>query len=143
MRDFVLVAFVFGCLPVILFRPQFGVVLYVWMSVMNPHRLTWGFAYDMGFASMIGAATLLGVPFSKDLKAPPFNPLISALVLFLGWTGVSTIFALHPGDAYERWVTLMKTGLMAMLIPMLFHKKEQLRLLIWVIVGSIAYYGVK
>ena len=143
MRDLVLVAFIIGSLPVIVYRPKLGVAMYVWVSVMNPHRLTFGFAHEMGFASMVAAATLIGVPFSKEVKWPPFNMLTVALVSFLAWTGVSTFFSLHPAEAYSRWETLMKTGLMTLLIPMLYHRKEDLRLLIWVLVGSLAYYGVK
>jgi putative inorganic carbon (HCO3(-)) transporter len=117
--------------------------MYLWISVMNPHRLTWSFAHDLGFASIVAVVTLLGLLFSKDLKWPPMNALMLGLVFFAAWTGITTVFALYPGPSYERWETLMKTILMAFLIPVLFHKKEDLRLLIWVLVVSIAYYGVK
>lgn len=143
MRDIVLTGFIFGSLPFILFRPWLGVAMYIWVSVMNPHRLTWGFAYEIGFASIIATVTLLGLPFSKDFKWPQPGTLLFTLMMFLAWTGVSTLFALHPDLSYARWETLMKTGLMALLIPVLYHTKERLRLLIWVIVLSIAYYGVK
>ena len=58
MRDVVLAAFIFGSLPFILLRPWLGVAMYIWVSVMNPHRLTWGFAYEIGFASIIATVTL-------------------------------------------------------------------------------------
>jgi len=143
LRDVVLAAFIFGSLPFILLRPWLGGAMYIWVSVMNPHRLTWGFAYEIGFASIIATVTLIGVPFSKDFRWPPPSALIAALIMFLAWTGVTTLFSLHPDLSYERWETLMKTGLMALLIPVLYHTKERLRLLLWVIVLSIAYYGVK
>jgi probable O-glycosylation ligase (exosortase A-associated) len=143
MRDIILTAFIFGSLPFILRRPQLGVAMYIWISVMNPHRLTWSFAYDMGFASIVAVATLMGTFFSKDLKPPPMNAPMIALILFGAWTGVTTVFALHPQPAYELWARLMKTLVMACLIPMLFHDKKDLRLLVWVLVVSIAYYGTK
>jgi probable O-glycosylation ligase (exosortase A-associated) len=71
------------------------------------------------------------------------NALTIAVVLFAGWTGVTTVFALYPEPSYEMWKALVKTQLMALLIPMLFHKKEDLRLLLWVLVLSIGYYGTK
>jgi len=46
MRDLILAAFLFGSVPFILWRPAIGVFLWVWISVMSPHRLTFGFAYD-------------------------------------------------------------------------------------------------
>jgi probable O-glycosylation ligase (exosortase A-associated) len=143
MRDVVLTAFILGSLPFILKRPQLGVAMYIWISVMNPHRLTWSFAYDLNFAAIVAAATLLATPFSKDLKWPELNGLSAALFLFVAWTGVTTIFALYPDESYLRWTTLMKTQLMVFLIPMLFHKREDIRLLIWVLVVSLGFYGTK
>jgi putative inorganic carbon (HCO3(-)) transporter len=136
-------AIVFGSLPFILRRPQLGVIMYVWISVMNPHRLTWSFAYEFNFAAIVAAVTLVAAVISKDLKPPPLNTLMVALALFIVWTGVTTVLALQPEPSFERWKTLGKTAVMAFLIPMLFHKKSDLRLLIWVIVLSIAYYGTK
>lgn len=143
MRDVLLMAFILGSLPFILRRPQIGVMMFVWLSVMNPHRLTWSFSYDFSFAAIVAGATFLGAVFSKDLRRPPADALMVALICFAVWTGVTTMFALYPDASFERWKALMKTLLIAMLIPMLFHRKEDLRLLLWVIVGSIAYYGTK
>jgi probable O-glycosylation ligase (exosortase A-associated) len=143
MRDILVAGIIFGALPFIFWRPQFGVMVWVWVSVMNPHRLAWGFSHDFSFAAIVAAATLVSALLSKDLKLPPVNTVTVTLFLFAAWTGVTTYFALYPDESYETWKTLMKTQLMAFLIPMLFHNKEDLRKLIWVIVLSIAYYGTK
>ncbi len=42
MRDIGLVLFFLACVPFMLKRPSLGVVMWVWLSVMNPHRLTYG-----------------------------------------------------------------------------------------------------
>jgi putative inorganic carbon (hco3(-)) transporter len=143
VRDILLTGALFVSLPFILWRPQVGVLIYVWLSVMNPHRYTWSFAYEFNFAAIVGALTVISALLSKDLKAPPLNGLIVALALFAIWTGVTTIFAIHPEPSFERWKTLMKTMLVAFLIPMLFHKREDIHLLIWVLALSIAFYGTK
>jgi probable O-glycosylation ligase (exosortase A-associated) len=143
MRDIALTAFIFGSLPFILKRPQLGVIMYIWISVMNPHRLTWSFAYDMQFAMIVGLTTVIGALLSKDLRKPPANALMVSMIAFGLWTVISTIFALYPELSFERWKALMKTMLVASFIPMLFHRKEDLRLLVWVIVLSIGYYGTK
>ena len=143
IRDLLVTAIILGSLPFILRRPQIGVMMYVWISVMNPHRLTWGFAHDFSFAAIVAVATLIGTLLSRDVKPPPVNALTTMLFLFLAWTTVTTAFALYPGPSFGRWNALMKTGLMAFLIPMLFHRKEELRQLLWVIVLSVGYYGTK
>jgi putative inorganic carbon (hco3(-)) transporter len=143
MRDLLLVAIIAGSSPFILRRPYIGVLVYVWLSVMNPHRLTWGFTYGFSFAIIIGAVTLISVllNMNKDVKPPPMNALMVALILFAAWTGVTTVFSLYP--TFDKWQSLMKTQLIVVLIPMLFHRKEEVRQLLWVIVLSIAYYGTK
>ncbi len=65
MRDLLLTAIVFGSIPFILYRPHLGVLVYVWLSVMNPHRLTWSFAHDFGFAAIIALVTLLAAFFAR------------------------------------------------------------------------------
>ena len=143
MRDIAVTAFILASLPFILRRPQLGVLMYVWISVMNPHRLAWGFAYEWPFALIVAVTTLAGVMLSREAKWPQMNSLLLALMLFIAWMGVTTVAALHPDEAYSRWIDVMKTQLMALLIPVLFHKKEDVRLLVWVIALSIGYYGAK
>src|SRR5215471_4048912 len=143
MRDILVSAIAFGAIPLILWRTYIGVLTYVWLSVMNPHRLTWGFIHDFPLAATIAVVTLVSCVFSREVRPPPFSALTATLLLFAVWTGITTLYALYPSESYDLWTTMIKTQLMAFLIPMLFHSKEHLRQLIWVIVLSIAYYAVK
>src|ERR1700682_5847924 len=106
MRDIGLAVFLFGSIPFILRKPHIGVLLFVWVSVMNPHRLTWSFSYDFGYAQMIAIVTLLGAVLSRELRRPPMTALVVALLLFVAWTCVTTLFAIHPADSYPRWVSM-------------------------------------
>ena len=143
MRDILLIVIVLGSIPFILRRPHVGVLMWVWLSVMNPHRLTWGMAYYLPFAAVVAAVTLIAVVFTRDKKPPPLNGLTVTLLLFVGWTGITTFFAFFPAESFQTWKTMLKTQLMVLLIPMLFHNKEHLRLLIWITALSVAYYGIK
>ena len=73
MRDYVLTVLVFALLPVCLVRPWLGILAWFWIGLMNPHRLTWGFAYTMPFAMLVGVATLLGAVLAKDRRPIPWN----------------------------------------------------------------------
>uniref|UniRef100_UPI003567F853 DUF5935 domain-containing protein n=1 Tax=Neptunomonas sp. TaxID=1971898 RepID=UPI003567F853 len=53
MRDILMVLIVFGSIPFILRKPYIGILMWAWLSYMNPHRLAYGFAYDMPFAQII------------------------------------------------------------------------------------------
>ena len=49
MRDVLLTLFIVGLLPLIFWRPTWGVLAWVWFGLMNPHRLAWGFAMSLPF----------------------------------------------------------------------------------------------
>ena len=51
MRSILIAGIVFALLPIVLFKPHVGILLWTWLSYMNPHRLTFGFAYDLSSPS--------------------------------------------------------------------------------------------
>jgi probable O-glycosylation ligase (exosortase A-associated) len=110
---------------------------------MNPHRLTWSFAFAFPFAAIVGLATIVGVLFWKEPKRIPWTPLTVIWLLFVAWMCFTTLFALVPHDAYPEWERAMKIQLMAFLTIMLMGTRERLNALVWVIVLSIGFYGVK
>ena len=52
MRDILLRLIVAGILPFTLKKPYIGPLLWIWLGIMNPHRLTYGFAYNLPFAQI-------------------------------------------------------------------------------------------
>src|SRR3989344_5336891 len=113
MRDIVIALIIFGGVPVALFQPHVGVLLWSWISYMNPHRLAFGFAYDFPFAAVIGGATLLGLLFTRDRQRLPMTPITMVWLLFVVWMCFTTLFALHPDDAFLEWKRAMKIMLIA------------------------------
>ena len=70
MRDLLIVAIVLAGAAAALWRPWIGVMLWTWLSFMNPHRYAWGFAYDAPLAAIAGAATLAGLVFTSQKEWP-------------------------------------------------------------------------
>jgi probable O-glycosylation ligase (exosortase A-associated) len=129
MRDIIITLIVFGSLPVIFKRPWFGIVMWVWISVMNPHRLSWGFAYEFPFAMVIAITTLIA--------------LMVTSVAFSFWMVVTTAFSFAPDGSFEMLKRVLKTMLMTVVMMMLIKKKEHIFMVGWTLVGSLGYYGVK
>ncbi|MFP5405509.1 MAG: DUF5935 domain-containing protein, partial [Gammaproteobacteria bacterium] len=50
MRDIVLTMVLVGLLPVGFKRPFVGALIFAVISLANPHRFTWGFAYSQPWA---------------------------------------------------------------------------------------------
>ena len=55
MRDMLVLALVLGALPFACRHTWVGVLLWTWISVMNPHKLAWAFAMDMPTSSMMSS----------------------------------------------------------------------------------------
>ena len=118
MRDLLVIIVVFGALPWIFTRPYIGVLFWSWLGYMNPHRLTWSFAYDFPFAQVVALATLVGLLFSRERKRIPWTPTTAIWVMFVLWMNVTTLFALDPAFAYAEWDRTMKIQLMTLVTLM-------------------------
>jgi probable O-glycosylation ligase (exosortase A-associated) len=143
MRDIVLAGFLFGSIPFILWRPVIGVYLWVWVSVMNPHRMTYGFAHDTTFAMYIAIATLIGFLFTREPKRLLMTPVTVTLLLFTLWMCVTTYFAFDTEASLPMWERVMKIELMTFVMLFIVHSRRQIEILIWIVALSVAFYGIK
>ncbi len=144
MRDILLTLMIFGSVPVILVKPHIGVLVFSWISYMNPHRFTWGFAYNFHFAFLVGATTILAWIISREPKRLPWSGITLLLIAFTLWISFTTLFALYPDQAYIKWERTAKILLFNGFITLaLMGSKERINALIWVIVLSIGFFALK
>ncbi|MDH3281395.1 MAG: putative O-glycosylation ligase, exosortase A system-associated, partial [Gammaproteobacteria bacterium] len=143
MRDLFVTAVIFASLPFILYRPYIGVLVWTWLAYMNPHKLAWGFATEMPFALIIAVTTLFAFFISREPKKIPWTRETIVLVLFTVWMFITTWLSLYPELAWPQWDKVWKIQLMTLITLMLMSSKARLNLLIWVIVLSLGFYGVK
>src|SRR3569623_781917 len=85
--------------PVVLYKPHVGILLRTWLSYMNPHRLTYGFAYDFPFAYVVAVTTIAGGVFTGQFRRFPMTGLIVVWLLFIAWMSLTTAFAMYPAAA--------------------------------------------
>lgn len=143
MRDIVIFAIVGLALLKVFSKPYIGIYLWTWLSLMNPHRLTWGVAHDFPFAAVVGGSTLIGMFVSKEKGRMVWTREMALLLLFVGWMSITTAFAFHPDLALEYLVQVLKIQLFVFLTVYLISGKRQLIGLLWVTALSLAFYGVK
>ncbi len=143
MRDLLLVAIVFPAAFMALKRPWIGVMLWTWLSIMNPHRYTYGFAYSMPLAALSVAVTFIGLVFTKERASPFKNPAVTLFLLFMLWVTISWLMGLDPSGDYEQWKKVMKIDLMILVALALLHSKQHIVVLAAVAAGSLALLGAK
>jgi probable O-glycosylation ligase (exosortase A-associated) len=143
MRDIFVTLVVFGSLPMILYRPYIGVLMWSWIGYMNPHRLCWGFAYDFPYAMIIAIVTLTGLLFSKEKKSIPWTRETVVLIMFIIWMCITTIFAVHAEIANDQLIKVLKIEFMTFVTLMLMKDRHRIDMLVWTIALSLGFYGVK
>lgn len=143
MRDFALALFIFGMLPYILMRPYIGLLVWSWLGYMNPHRLCYGFAINFPWVQLVAIVTLLSLAFSKESKRIPASSIVVLLGVFFAWTTFTTIFAVENASAWAWWEQFGKILIMVWVTLMLVRDRQRMHLLIWIIVVSLGFYGLK
>lgn len=144
MRDLLLTAFVFGTIPFILRNPFIGLLMWVWLGIMNPHRLTWSFAYHLPFAQIVAICTLVAMlVHSKKLYKFPVDRVTILLVVFVLWLCVSPWFSFQPEMELKYWERAIKIQLMVLAAFLLVGNRDHLHKLVWVLALSVGFYGIK
>lgn len=139
--------FLFGILAFVVVRaprsPSIGALAWVVFGVMAPHRLAWGAAYGFPFSMVIALATLAGVALTKEPRQVKGGAALGVLLVFLGWMCVTTLFAFEPDKATAYLSRVTKTFVMTAAVLLVLHTRRQVNLLVWALVGSLGFYGVK
>ena len=143
MRDIVIFAIVGVALLKVFARPHIGIYLWTWLSLMNPHRLTWGAAFNFPFAAVVAGVTLIGVLFSKQPTRMIWTRETVLLLLFVLWMILTTLFAFHTDFAVEYLARVLKIQIFVFLTIYLITDRQKLHGLIWITALSLGFYGLK
>jgi putative inorganic carbon (HCO3(-)) transporter len=143
MRDIVLIAAFTCVLPFALRRTWVAVMLWTWVSVMNPHKLAWGFALNFPFAAVAAGAALVSMLWdSKSLRFPR-DASITTLMLFVGWMCITTLFAFYLEPSLTQLNKVAKIQLMTLVAAAAIRERRHIELFVWINALSIAFYGTK
>lgn len=143
MRDIALTLFVFGLLPFVVMSPWIGLLVWSWFGYMNPHRLTFGFAYSFPWVQLIAILTLGSLFLGKENKRIQWSRMGTLLAVFLAWTAFTTLFAVVTDHAWEKWSQFAKVMIMVFVTMIVIDRRERMHWLVWVIVISLGFYGIK
>ena len=144
MRDLVFIGVVGLLLLIALARPVVGIIVWSWISFMNPHRLVWGPAFSLPWATMAFAATVVGCVMAREPRS--FRP--TAITLLVGVLAIAVTLtsfaAIGPADAvWDKWERTIKMLIGLLLTAALLTERWRIHALIWIIVLSLGYFGVR
>ena len=143
MRDLLVFAIVLaGCIAT-LKRPWIGVMLWTWLSIMNPHRYTYGFAYSAPLAAAAFGATVIGLLMTQERDSPFKGVPVIWFSIFVFWITLSWLVGIDPVSDYDQWKKVMKVDSMVLIALILLRTKQHIFGLMWVCAGSLAILGAK
>lgn len=143
MRDIVLVLAFMAMLPIVIRHTWAGVLVWTWLSIMNPHRLTFGFAHDLPFAAVTAVLTLASLLWNRDKLKVPRDLTTLVLVLFMMWICLTTYTAFNPVEAVRGLDRALKILLMTLVAMAALRERRHIELFVWVNVLSLGFYGAK
>lgn len=143
MRDWLLLAVFASALPFAVRHTWVGVLLWNWISLMNPHKLSWGIAFNAPLAAVAAGAALLSLIFTRDKLKMPWEPPVVVLLLLVVWMCITTAIAIDPAGSWEQLSKVLKIQLMTAVAFAALRSRKHLELFIWVNVLSIGFYGFK
>jgi probable O-glycosylation ligase (exosortase A-associated) len=143
VRDLLLAGTILAGVPFCFLYPWVGVLMWSWLAYGNPHRLTWDFAFEFPFAQVVAIATLVGFLFTRDKRPFVWTREYLVVVLLWAWFGVSSVLAMYPEAAWDKFLEFSKILVMAMLVVPLFQDRKRLRIFVFVVGASLGFYGIK
>ena len=143
MRDLLIVGIVFAGSLYALKQPWVGVMLWTWLSLMNPHSLAYGFSQSFPVAAIAAGATLVGLAMTKERRNPFFAPPTTWLALFMIWICITYVFSHNMAGSTDMLKKVMKIDFMILVSIALLSTRKHINTFVWVIVFSLGFYGVK
>jgi len=126
-------------------RPMVGVIAFEWISFMNPQQDAWGGTLaDLPWAMLAAVATIIGCLISGESRRVSIDGMTILIVMFLSLISLSSVAALGPPDIVNPLYWLVfKSFAFLLVIGLLLSDQKRINALVWVMVISLGYYGVK
>ncbi|WP_291299258.1 putative O-glycosylation ligase, exosortase A system-associated [Elioraea sp.] len=144
MRDLALVGVLIPLLALAVARPFVGVLMWSWISFMNPHREVYGFAQTMPWAMVTFLVTIFGCIVAREPKRLALNSVTLLLMAFAGWITFTSLVAIGPSQTvWKEWDRTIKVIAGLLLTASLLTERRRVDALVWLMVIAIGFYGVK
>lgn len=143
MRDIAIIGAVLASLPLTIRYPFVGMLVWAWIAIGVPHQEAWGFSQSFPVNMIVASVTILSWFFSKERRLPPSGSIYWLFIVFLLWVTFSSFFAVKPSWSWQFWDRCWKTVFLGLFAAAMATNKVRLHALIWIVVISLFYFGVK
>lgn len=143
MRDLLVVTIVFAGSIYALKQPWTGIMVWTWVSIMNPHSLAYGFSRDFPVAAIAAVATLMGIIKATERRSPFVDSPPVWLAIFMLWICIGYPFSYSVDGSTQMLSKVLKIDLMILATLMVILSRKHIDVFVWVIVLSLGLLGAK
>jgi probable O-glycosylation ligase (exosortase A-associated) len=138
MLDLALVGFIGLLLALGLKRPFFWVLAYIYIDVVAPQKVGWGFIQALPVSLVAFVAAFAGWLFLDSKQGSRFTLRQALIGVLLAWCGVTTLSAAFPIEALTKWTWVWKALVFAMFLPLTLRTRLRIEAAALIMVLSIA-----
>ena len=145
MRSILLAGNMLVLLGMAMTRPFVGVLIWSWISFMNPHQLTWGIASEIPWGWLSFLATIIGCIVAREPRKLPVTGVTVMIVLFLVSTTLANVVAMSPQTDHflYKYFSVVKSFTFLLITISLLTSRQRIHALVWIMVISLGFFGGK
>lgn len=142
MRALIVVVIASCAIPLAFISPLLGLMAYCWLSYMRPTELAWGVSH-ISFGLYTALALFAGLFVRMRWNFFRGTPITYCMLALWAWWGLASWFAIDRVVGLEAFEQISRIFLICLVTTGLCTDRRKLNLVIWAIVGSLAFHGVK
>ncbi len=125
-------------------RPSVAYAGYLWVDIVTPQYITFGYLNDQPLSMLVAVFFILSliVNFPK-LTLPKSWWVPFMLLLFALWVTFTTfVIALFPSVAVIKWDWAIKTLLVSLLAVLVMKEKRDIEIIMWTLFFCLSFYVI-
>ncbi len=134
MRDLLFIAYIGGIMLMAFKRPFLFVLLYAYMDIVAPQRLSYFLLNSIPVSPIILGLAILGFMMNDDKSNVRISPRWWLLILLFMYCGISTQFAAQPVEAADKWSWVWKALTFAIFLPLTLTTRLRIEAIVLTIV---------
>jgi probable O-glycosylation ligase (exosortase A-associated) len=142
--DLALVGFIGLFLALGLKRPFFWVLAYIYIDVVAPQKIGWGFIQSLPVSLIAFAAAFAGWLFLDSKQGSRITFRQGLILALLAYCGITTLSAAFPEAAWTKWNWVWKALVFAAFLPLTLRTRlriEAAALIMVLSIGTIIING--
>ncbi len=144
MLNLALTGFVFLLFALGLRRPYLWVLAYLYVDILSPQKVSWGFLSKLPISLMAFILAFAGWIMLDAKRDSRFTLRQGLMLALLVYCGISTMFADFPVEAMEKWGWVWKALVFAIFLPLTLRTRlriESAALIMVLTAGAIIIGG--